>query len=161
MYSLSHCNAFFRARFHSKGMTLFGIMLKGLIMFQAETKGIVVTVTAEYQPEDSQPQNEHWYFAYTVEITNRSEETVQLLSRHWKITDGLGRLREVEGLGVVGEQPILNPGDQFIYTSGCPMPTPTGIMHGSYRMMGERGVFFDVEIPAFSLDAPDVRRVLN
>ncbi len=100
-------------------------------------------------------------FGYRVRIENGGGETVQLLDRHWSITDGLGRLVEVRGEGVVGEQPRLEPGEAFQYTSGTPLPTPTGIMAGSYGMVNEAGERFDVTIPAFSLDAPGVRGRVN
>ncbi|HUZ66052.1 MAG TPA: Co2+/Mg2+ efflux protein ApaG, partial [Beijerinckiaceae bacterium] len=108
-------------------------------MYTAVTHEVQVTVLPEFVPERSDASSERYFWAYTVEITNRREKAVQLLSRHWKITDGNGRLEEVRGAGVVGEQPILNPGDTFRYTSGCPLTTPTGIMSGTYRMIDEDG----------------------
>ena len=100
-------------------------------------------------------------FGYRVRIENVGQETVQLLTRHWKITDGVGRVVEVRGDGVVGEQPLLAPGESFQYTSGTPLPTPSGIMAGSYQMVTDQGERFDVTIPAFSLDAPGAKRALN
>ena len=101
-------------------------------------------------------------FSYRVEIENGSRETVQLRARHWVITDAAGRVEEVEGPGVLGEEPILSPGDSFTYTSGCPLPTPSGFMSGTYRMQRIDGSFFDVAIPLFSLDAPTAgARTLN
>ena len=100
-------------------------------------------------------------WAYTVEIANRGQMTVQLTARHWKITDGNGKLEEVKGAGVVGEQPVLKPGETFRYTSGTTMTTPSGIMTGTYRMVNEKGDVFEAEIPVFSLDSPYARRVLN
>ncbi len=101
------------------------------------------------------------FWAYTVEIVNLGAETVQLKSRHWLITDALGRVQEVRGAGVVGEQPILPPGAHFEYTSGVPLPTSTGIMEGSYSLVTEGGEIFSAEVPAFSLDLPDATRTLN
>lgn len=130
-------------------------------MFSASTRGIIVTVTPSYQPGESNPEGNHYVWAYHVVIENGGPVTVQLLSRRWQITDGHGLTREVVGSGVVGLQPIINPGARFDYTSGCPLGTPTGIMVGSYRMVTDLGELFDVQIPAFSLDLPDGRRVLN
>jgi ApaG protein len=109
----------------------------------------------------SEPDSGRWFWGYTINIRNKSARTVQLMHRHWRITDGNGRLEEVKGPGVVGEQPIIPPGELFSYTSGCPLPTPSGIMAGSYRFVDEAGEGFDVAIPAFSLDSPQARRVLN
>lgn len=130
-------------------------------MYTAVTHEVQVTVLPQFVPERSDADTERYFWAYTVEITNRRSTTVQLISRHWKITDGRGRLEEVRGAGVVGEQPILNPGDTFRYTSGCPLTTPSGIMGGTYQMLDEDGGAFDVVIPTFSLDSPTMRRVLN
>jgi ApaG protein len=130
-------------------------------MYVAVTEDILVTVIPEFVPDRSDPAAERWFWAYTVEISNRGQRTVQLVSRHWRITDGHGRVEEVRGAGVVGEQPILQPGESFRYTSGCPLTTPSGIMVGSFRMVDEDGVALDVAIPAFSLDTPSNRRVLN
>ncbi len=123
-------------------------------MYQATTKGITVRVRPIYLEERSSPKDGRWLFAYTIEIDNSSPETVQLRSRHWLITDATGRVEEVQGSGVVGEQPVLDPGDSYTYTSGCPLPTPSGIMRGSYQMERPDGSLFEVAIPAFSLDAP-------
>lgn len=125
------------------------------------TRGITVTVEPAFVEARSEPESGHFFWAYTVEISNGSSETVQLRSRHWKITDGDGRLEEVKGPGVVGEQPILAPGDSFRYTSACPLPTPSGIMSGTYQMLSESGLRFEVSIPAFSLDSPYADRTLN
>jgi len=103
-----------------------------------------------------------FFWAYTIDIVNRGEETVQLKTRHWKITDALGRLQEVKGPGVVGEEPVLKPGESYEYTSGVPLPTPSGFMEGSYGMITEDGRAFDIDIPLFSLDTPENgKRVLN
>lgn len=130
-------------------------------MYVAVTRGIEVAVTPRFLPEKSSPQQGHFFWAYTIAITNKSGETVQLKSRHWRITDAFGRIQEVRGAGVVGEQPRLAPGQSFEYTSGVPLPTPSGFMVGSYSMVTERGERFDIAIPAFSLDSPDVKRTIN
>jgi ApaG protein len=129
--------------------------------YQAITRGIQVSVEPRFLPEQSDPDTGQYFWAYTVEIANHGSETVQLRSRHWKITDGFGRLQEVRGPGVVGEQPILNPGDSFRYTSGCPLETSDGMMSGIYWMETGPGQGFEVEIPAFSLDSPFTRRTVN
>lgn len=130
-------------------------------MYAAVTDDIQVTVLPQFVPERSDPAAERWFWAYTVEIANLGPRTVQLVSRHWQITDANGHTEEVRGAGVVGEQPILQPGKTFRYTSGCPLNTSSGIMAGTYRMVDEDGRAFDVTIPTFSLDSPSVRRVLN
>lgn len=129
--------------------------------YQATTHNIRVSVEPEYLEDRSQPRRNQYFWAYHVEIINLSPFEAQLTHRHWRITDGNGRQEEVKGPGVIGEQPILAPGERFEYTSGCPLPTPSGIMAGSYRFVGEGGVPFDVEIPAFSLDSPHVKRTVN
>jgi ApaG protein len=130
------------------------------VTYEATTRGIRVRVSPSFLESDSSPTEGYYFWAYTVEIRNDSDATVQLISRHWKITDSEGRTQEVRGPGVVGEQPTLPPGDSFRYTSGAPLRTPSGIMLGSYQMKGEGGEMFDVVIPAFSLDSPySLRRV--
>src|SRR5512145_1743052 len=126
-------------------------------MYVSVTRDIEVTVTPRFLPERSSPQQGHFFWAYTIAITNNSRETVQLKSRHWRITDASGRVQEVRGAGVVGEQPRLAPGETFEYTSGVPLPTPSGFMVGSYSMVSDTGERFDIAIPAFSLDSPDIR----
>ncbi|MDE3155789.1 MAG: Co2+/Mg2+ efflux protein ApaG [Acidobacteriota bacterium] len=121
---------------------------------EAVTQGIRVEVESRYAPEHSQPFQQHWFFYYTVRITNEGTDTVQLVSRHWIITDATGHVEEVRGPGVVGQQPVLSPGDSFEYTSGCPLPTPSGTMHGTYQMVSENGDGFDVEIAPFTLEEP-------
>jgi ApaG protein len=118
------------------------------------TKGIRVSVRAQYLPERSQPAEGAWAFAYRVRITNERPDTVQLLSRHWVITDAHGSAEEVRGPGVVGAQPILAPGESFEYTSGCPLRTPFGTMHGTYQMATPEGERFDAEIAPFALTEP-------
>ena len=123
-------------------------------MYSQTTCGIVVTVRPDYLDDQSAPSENHYVWAYHVRIENQGADTVQLKSRHWKITDALGRRQEVQGAGVVGEQPVLGPGESFEYTSGTPLSTPSGIMVGTYQMQGPDGSVFDVSIPAFSLDSP-------
>lgn len=118
------------------------------------TRSITVTVEPFYLDDQSVPEENHFVWAYHVRIENHGEQTVQLLTRFWRITDSLGNVQEVRGDGVVGEQPILNPGDSFEYTSGTPLPTPSGIMVGAYQMLAQSGERFDVDVPAFSLDSP-------
>lgn len=130
-------------------------------MYSAITKGIKVTVTPQFLEEESDPDRGFFFWAYTVEILNLSAEQVTLRTRHWRITDANGQTQEVHGAGVVGEEPELEPGEAFEYTSGAPLKTPSGIMVGSYGMETQRGSAFDVEIPAFSLDSPHNRRVVN
>ncbi len=123
-------------------------------MYAATTRSIRVTVNPVYLEEQSAPENDHYVWAYQVEIENQGEDVVQLLTRHWKITDSMGRVQEVRGAGVVGEQPVLNPGESCQYTSGTPLGAPSGIMVGSYGMENGSGERFDVDVPAFSLDSP-------
>jgi len=131
-------------------------------MYQSVTRNIEVTVTPQYLADRSSPDRGEYFWAYTIEITNRGTETVQLRTRHWRITDGLGRKQEVNGPGVVGKQPILKPGESFEYTSGVPLPTASGFMTGTYGMVSAEGEPFDITIPTFSLDSPDEgKRTLN
>jgi len=122
----------------------------------AETHGITVRVSVSYLPEQSEPDRGRWYWSYHIRIENRTEMAVQLLTRHWIITDGRGGRHVVEGEGVVGQQPLIGPGESFDYVSACPLSTPTGHMQGSYHMLGENGATFDVAIPKFALIAPAV-----
>ena len=130
-------------------------------MYTAVTRDIQITVMPQYLPEQSDPEDARYMWAYTIEVANHGRRTVQLVARHWVITDATGRVETVSGLGVVGEQPVLNPGETFRYTSGCPLSTSSGVMEGHYRMVDDDGAAFDVAIPAFSLDTPQTRRVLN
>jgi ApaG protein len=130
-------------------------------MYKATTQGIRVCVEPRFVEEESQPEKGKYFFAYTVEITNMSTERVQLRARHWRIIDGDGKIQEVKGAGVVGEQPILGPGETFTYTSGCPLTTPDGTMQGAYTMASDSGETFRAEIPAFSLDSPFVKRAVH
>jgi ApaG protein len=133
----------------------------GSAHYQAETEGFVVRVRPSYLPEQSDPDEHRFVWAYNVEIENRSNEVAQLISRHWIITDAGGRVEEVKGLGVVGEQPTIKPGETFAYASGCPLTTRSGLMVGSYEMVSDGGERFEIAIPAFSLDLPEARRVVN
>jgi ApaG protein len=120
----------------------------------ATTRGIRVRVESKYVAERSRPLMNEYFFAYTIEIANQGDETVQLVSRAWTITDAEGRIEEVRGPGVVGEQPVLAPGESFEYTSACPLGTPFGSMRGSYQMVTEGGERFDAEIATFQLAEP-------
>jgi ApaG protein len=121
---------------------------------EAVTNNIRVEVLSRYSPENSQPSQGAWIFQYTVRITNQGAETVQLVSRHWIITDALDHSDEVKGPGVVGETPVLAPGESFKYSSWCPLKTPTGTMYGTYQMVRPDGSRFDIEIAPFGLKAP-------
>jgi ApaG protein len=120
----------------------------------AVTRGVRVQVECVYNPERSNPRERHWFFVYRVTITNEGDETVQLVSRRWEITDGDNHMEEVQGPGVVGKKPVLAPGQSFTYSSGCPLPTPFGMMEGTYQMVSSSGERFDVKIPAFALTEP-------
>jgi ApaG protein len=128
--------------------------MAGVPSSEAVTRGIRVHVDSAYVPERSQPARGEWFFAYRIRISNESERTVQLISRHWVITDAEGRTQEVRGPGVVGEQPILAPGDSHEYTSACPLATSFGTMHGTYEMVADDGEGFGVEIAPFALGEP-------
>lgn len=135
-------------------------------MYHETTHDILVSVMPVYIDEKSNPEKNLYYWAYRVTIKNKSNNTVQLLWRHWRISDSLGRIEEVEGEGVVGEKPVLEPGKQFEYTSGCPLATTSGIMVGTYTMSivnddSKQNEKFDINIPAFSLDIPDANHILN
>jgi ApaG protein len=121
---------------------------------EAVTQGLRVSVEARYSPDHSNPAGNQWFFLYTIRIANEGSETCQLLSRHWVIRNATGRVEEVRGPGVVGQQPVLEPGESFEYTSGCPLDTPYGSMQGTYQMVSESGQHFDVEIARFELREP-------
>ena len=121
---------------------------------ESNTNGIRIQAQSTYLQDHSEPKNKQWFFAYTIDIYNESESTVQLLSRHWIITDSEGEVLEVRGEGVVGEQPVIPPGDSYQYTSFCPLGTSFGTMHGTYQMVTSRGEKFDAVIPPFSLSTP-------
>lgn len=130
-------------------------------MYSETTQAIRVTVKPIYMEEQSSPSDNHYVWVYEVEIENLGNEVVQLLNRYWRITDSMGRVQEVRGPGVVGEQPTLGPGESFQYTSGTPLTTPSGIMVGTYEMESAAGDRFDVAVPAFSLDSPHQPVQLN
>ena len=130
-------------------------------MYEATTRRIRVSVVPVFLDEQSAPDEDHYVWAYQVKIENDGIEPVQLLNRHWQISDARGQLQEVKGEGVVGEQPMLKPGEVFEYTSGTPLATPSGIMFGSYEMETKTGERFSIKIPAFSLDSPYQARQLN
>ena len=130
-------------------------------MYTATTKKISVTVEPRYLADRSDPDESRFFWSYTVEIANGSAAAVQIIARHWIITDQHGKREDVRGIGVVGEQPVIEPGASFTYTSGCPLQTPSGTMVGTYQAVGADGEIFSVDIPAFSLDIPGRKRVLN
>ena len=129
--------------------------------YVANTRGVLVRVQPAYLEEKSSPGSSQYFWAYRVIIENQGPETVQLVSRHWMIMNARGELTEVKGLGVVGEQPVLKPGESFEYTSGAPLDTPSGMMGGAYQMESESGERFDIEIPTFSLDRQNQGVLLN
>ena len=130
--------------------------MRALFPHAATTQGVTVRVSVSYLAEQSEPGRGRWFWAYHIRLENAGAQTVQLLTRHWVITDGRGARHTVEGEGVVGEQPLIAPGGSFDYVSGCPLATPTGTMQGSYRMVAKDGTGFDVDIPRFTLIAPAV-----
>lgn len=131
-------------------------------MFEAETDGVVVRVEPQFLAQQSDPDENRYVWAYTIEIVNSSPETVQLISRYWRIMDENGLTQEVRGAGVVGKQPVLEPGESFTYTSACPLGAPSGVMVGTYSMVRvEGGEEFDIAVPAFPLDSPHQTRLAN
>ena len=130
-------------------------------MFRAVTRNIEVVVTPRFIADRSSPENNYFFWAYTIAITNNGADTVQLKTRHWRITDASGRRQEVRGAGVVGEEPVLKSGESFEYTSGVPLQTPSGFMVGTYGMVSASGEHFDIEIPAFSLDSGSAKPTIN
>jgi ApaG protein len=125
-----------------------------MVMYSEVTNSIKISVKPIFMDEQSEPEDFHFVWAYHVCIENQGDDTVQLMRRHWHITDSQGRIHEVQGEGVVGEKPILQPGESFEYTSGTPLATPSGFMVGSYQMVNKAGASFSVSVPAFSLDSP-------
>lgn len=130
-------------------------------MYAQKTKNLTVTVVPEFLEEHSRPDEGHYVWAYHITIANEGVERVQLINRYWKIIDANGRVQEVRGVGVVGEQPVLEPGEEYTYTSGCPLPTPSGVMLGAYEMSKDSGETFDVSVPVFSLDSPDMSNAIH
>ena len=135
--------------------------MKALFPFSATTGGVTVRVSVSFLPEQSEPGKGRWFWAYHVRIENGREDPVQLISREWSISDGRGGRHEVQGEGVVGEQPVIEPGETFAYTSGCPLNTPSGAMVGSYGMVAGDGERFEAAIPAFSLHLPGAEQAVN
>ena len=129
-------------------------MMNSMFTSEATTNSVRVAVVAEYSPSRSRPQDQQWFFLYTITITNVGTATVQLLSRHWIITNGKGEVDEVKGPGVVGEQPTLAPGESFTYTSGCPLTTAFGTMEGTYQMVTADGQRFEAKVAPFTLSEP-------
>src|SRR5215510_7687370 len=129
--------------------------------YRTLTRQIEVKAAPTFLAARSSPENSYFFWAYTITLTNHGRETVQLKTRHWRITDAQGRLQEVRGAGVVGEQPVLKPGEHYEYTSGVPLPTSSGFMVGNYGMVTDAGEAFDIDIPAFSLDLPQGGRTIN
>lgn len=132
-----------------------------MMIYEKITSDVLIKVEPSYLEEQSSPEDSHFVWAYRVTIENKSDKTIQLRSRYWRITDDQGHTQEVEGDGVVGEQPVLDPGQSYEYTSGAPLPTPSGFMSGNYLMEGMDGSKFKVDIPAFSLDSPYQRSALH
>ncbi len=130
--------------------------MKEFFPHAATTDGVTVRVSVSYLSDQSEPRRGRWFWAYHIRIENERDAIVQLLTRHWVITDGRGARHSVEGEGVVGEQPVIAPGASFDYVSGCPLATPSGSMQGSYRMIGEDGALLEIVIPPFALIAPAV-----
>ena len=130
-------------------------------MYRTVTRNIEVVVTPRFIADKSSPENNYFFWAYTISITNNGPDTVQLKTRHWRITDAGGRRQEVRGPGVVGEEPVLKAGELFEYTSGVPLQTPSGFMVGTYGMVSASGEHFDIDIPAFSLDRGDSKPTIN
>tara|TARA_B100000700_G_C14390550_1_gene554606 strand:+ start:69 stop:488 length:420 start_codon:yes stop_codon:yes gene_type:complete len=138
-----------------------GTLLIPIFMYSKKTRKINITVNPYFLDEQSEPEDQHFVWAYQVTIDNQSKEKVQLKNRYWKIIDSNGSEQEVKGEGVVGEQPILNPGEKFEYTSGTPLSTPSGFMGGYYEMETTEGKIFEAIIPQFSLDSPFIKNNLN
>lgn len=131
-------------------------------MFEAQTAGVLVRVEPRFLPEQSAPDESRFFWAYTIEILNLSPDTVQLVSRAWEITDENGLTQKVQGPGVIGQQPVLKPGQSFTYTSGAPLAAPSGVMVGTYSMVRiDNGEMFEVAVPAFPLDSPYISRRVN
>jgi len=132
------------------------MIMQALFPHAAQTRGVVVRVAVSFMPEQSEPARGRWFWSYHIRIENQGKQAVQLLTRHWLITDGRGVKHDVRGEGVVGEQPVVEPGQAYDYVSGCPLQTPTGSMEGSYHMVAEDGSTFEAAIPRFPLIGPAV-----
>jgi ApaG protein len=132
--------------------------VKALFPYEAITRGVTVRVSVTYLPDQSEPAHGRWFWAYHIRIENDGDGAVQLLTRHWIITDGRGGQEEVRGDGVVGDQPMIDPGESYDYVSGCPLKTPSGSMEGSYGMIDADGTPFEIAIPTFLLQSPATAR---
>jgi len=132
------------------------MIMKSLFPHSEQTRGVIVRVAVSFMPEQSEPARGRWFWSYHIRIENEGAQAVQLLTRHWLITDGRGSRHDVRGEGVVGEQPVIEPGQSYDYVSGCPLQTPTGSMEGSYHMVAEDGSTFEAVIPRFPLIGPAV-----
>jgi ApaG protein len=131
-------------------------------MYEQETAGVIERVEPQFLPEESEPDEGRYVWAYTIEIENRSPDSLQLISRFWKITDENGLTQEVRGPGVIGQQPVIEPGESFRYTSAAPLAAPSGVMLGAYSMQRvDNGEAFDIAVPAFALESPHQSRMLN
>jgi ApaG protein len=130
-------------------------------MYEQETAGMIVRVAPQFLPEESRPEDNRFVWAYTIEIENRRPDTVQLISRYWRITDENGATQEVRGDGVIGQQPVIEPGQSFRYSSAAPLAAPSGVMMGAYSMRRGNGEAFDIKVPLFALDSPHVSRLAN
>ena len=133
-------------------------MMAAMFPYAEETRGVTVRVSVSYLPEQSEPGKSRWFWAYHIRVENDGPMAVQLMTRSWTIADGRGARHQVEGEGVVGEQPVIVPGKSYDYVSGCPLTTPTGWMQGTYEMVGEDGSLFEVAVPKFALTAPVAAR---
>jgi ApaG protein len=153
------CDA--RAACHEPDWNNAGEGDRNNVMYKVVTRNIEVVVTPRFVADRSSPENNYFFWAYTISITNNGTDTVQLKTRYWRITDANGRRQEVRGAGVVGEEPTLKTGESFEYTSGVPLQTPSGFMVGSYGMVGAAGELFDIDVPAFSLDSAESKRTIN
>jgi ApaG protein len=130
-------------------------------MYEQETAGMVVRVEPQFLPEESRPEDSRFVWAYTIEIENRRPDAVQLMSRYWRITDENGATQEVRGDGVIGQQPVIEPGQSFRYSSAAPLAAPSGVMMGAYSMQRDNGEAFDINVPLFALDSPNNARLVN
>jgi ApaG protein len=132
-------------------------MMKALFPYAEETRGFTVRVAVNYMADQSEPGKSRWFWAYHIRIENDGEMAAQLITRHWEISDARGALQMVDGEGVVGDQPVIKPGESYDYVSGCPLTTSTGAMVGSFQMIGEDGSRFEISVPHFHLTAPSVK----
>jgi ApaG protein len=130
-------------------------------MYEQETAGMVVRVAPQFLPDESRPEDNRFVWAYTIEIENRRPDAVQLMSRYWRITDENGATQEVRGEGVIGQQPVIEPGQSFRYSSAAPLSAPSGVMMGAYSMQRDNGEAFDINVPLFALDSPHGSRLVN